>query len=36
MPRLGDQPPAPMQADIEALHRHLGETVPSKILDENS
>jgi hypothetical protein len=35
MPRLGDQPPAPVQADIGALRRHLAETLRSKVLEEN-
>ncbi len=35
MPRLHDTPPAAVQADIDALQRHLGELLPSKRLDEN-
>jgi exonuclease III len=35
MPHLHDQPPETVQADIAALRRHLGETLPSKRLDEN-
>ncbi|MCB1800474.1 MAG: endonuclease/exonuclease/phosphatase family protein [Gammaproteobacteria bacterium] len=35
MPRLDDTPPDAVVADITALRSHLGDTVPSKRLDEN-
>jgi endonuclease/exonuclease/phosphatase family metal-dependent hydrolase len=35
MPRLDDPAPAAVQADRDALCRHLGEALPSKRLDEN-
>ena len=35
MASLDDPPPAAVQADIDALRRHLADVLPSKRLDEN-
>ena len=35
MPRLHDDPPAPVRADLESLSQYLSETIPSRRLDEN-